>query len=109
MLDLRTDFLDRVLLGGNEFLPAPGGQGGNTRRPVRLQLGALVLGEKIAAVDAVALSEAQQATLRAHKALVDVIELLDQRLDAGIVERQRLDRGDQLGLELLVATYLGVG
>jgi hypothetical protein len=38
--------------------------------------------------------------------LVDVIELLDQRLDAGVVERQRLHSRDDFVAQLLVAALL---
>ena len=76
------------------------------RSQLRVELGALVLLEEVLAGDAVALGEAQQPALVADQALVDVVELLDQRFDAVLVERQRLDRGDDLVLQLLVAALL---
>ena len=41
-----------------------------------------------------------------NQPLVDVVELLDQRLDAVVVERERLHRGDDVVLELLVFAVL---
>ena len=43
------------------------------------------------------------------EALVDVVELLDQGLDAVVVQRQRLHRRDDIRLELLVLALLGRG
>ena len=57
--------------------------------------------------DAIALGEAHQPALDADQALVDVVELLDQRIDAVLVERQRLHVADDLFLELLVLALLG--
>ena len=47
-------------------------------------------------------AQPHQAALVADQALVDVVELLDQRVDARLVEAQRLHLGDDLVLELLV-------
>ena len=63
--------------------------------------------QELVAGDAVALGEAHQAALVRDQPLVDVVELLDQRLDAVVVERQRLHVGDDLVLELLVLALLG--
>src|SRR3984893_19527855 len=63
--------------------------GGELRHPVepaRSELRALVVLEKILARDAVALGEPHQAALVADQALVDVVELLDQRVDASLIE-----------------------
>ena len=62
--------------------------------------------EEVLARDAVALGEPHQAALVADQALVDVVELLDQRIDARLVEPQRLHLGDDLVLELLVVALL---
>ena len=56
--------------------------------------------------DAIAFGEPHQPALVLHQPLVDVVELLDQRLDARLVERQRLHRLDELVLQLLVAALL---
>ena len=74
--------------------------------PARVELGALVLLEEVLARAAVALGEPHQAALVADQALVDVVELLDQRIDARLVQPQRLHRGDDLFLELLVLAFL---
>src|SRR5262245_3907645 len=47
-----------------------------------------------------------QAALVCDKTLVDRVELLDQTLDAGVVERQTLDVADDLVAQLVVATLL---
>jgi hypothetical protein len=54
----------------------------------------------------VAFGEPHQAALAADEALVDFVELLDQRVDARLVEAERLHLGDDLVLELLVLALL---
>jgi hypothetical protein len=44
--------------------------------------------------------------LIAHETLVDVVELLDQRIDAGLAEPKRFHLGDDVVLEPLVAAFL---
>ncbi len=46
--------------------------------------------EEILAPHAMGIGEAQELGLIADQPLVDVVELLDQRLDAVLVQRQRL-------------------
>jgi hypothetical protein len=53
-----------------------------------------------------ALGQSHQAALVADEALVDVVELLDQRVDARLIEPQRLHLADDLIFELLVAAFL---
>ena len=53
-----------------------------------------------------ALGKPHQAAFVAHQALVDVAELLDQRIDPGLMQPQRLHRGDDLFLQLLVLALL---
>ena len=67
---------------------------------------ALVVLEEVLARHAVAFGQPHQPAFEADQALVDVVELLDQRLDAVLVERQRLHVGDDLVLELLVVALL---
>src|SRR6202040_964256 len=66
----------------------------------------LVVAQEILAGDAVAVTEAQEAALERDELLVDVIELLDQRIDAGLVQPQRLHLDDDLVLQLLVFALL---
>ena len=73
-----AQFLDAVLFVMDEILPALGGQFRHAVEPARIELGALVVAQKILARDAVAVAEAQQATLERDQLLVDVVELLDQ-------------------------------
>ncbi len=51
--------------------------------------------------------EPHQLHVEADQALVDVVELLDQRVDAVLVERQRFDVGDDFLLQRLVFALLG--
>ena len=53
-----------------------------------------------------ALGKPHQAAFVAHQALVDVVELLDQRIDPGLMQPQRLHLGDDLFLQLLVLALL---
>ena len=53
------------------------------------------------------LGHAHEAHVEADQALVDVVELLDQRVDAVLVERQRLDVADDVLLQRLVFALLG--
>ena len=77
--------------------------------PARVELGALVVLEKILADDAVALGEPHQPALVADEALVDVVEVLDQRVDARLVQPQRFHLLDDLLLELLRLALLRRG
>ena len=70
------------------------------------ELVAHVVLEEVLARHAVAFAEPHQAALVRHQPLVDVVELLDQRIDARLVEPQRLHLGDDLFLELLVFALL---
>src|SRR5438132_11001388 len=74
-------------------------QRGSSSEPV-------ILPQEVLARDAVAFGKPHQPALVADEALVDVIELLDQRIDARLVEPQRLHLGDDLVLELLVLALL---
>src|SRR5436190_20249095 len=87
-------------------LPAFCAQFGHAVEPERIELGALVVLEKILARDPVALGEPHETALVADEPLVDVVKLLDQRVDARLVEPQRLHLADDLVLELLVAALL---
>ena len=98
--------LDLVLVLGDQALPALGGELGHPVEPARIELGALIVLEEVLARDAVAFGQPHQAALVADQALVDVVELLDQRIDARLVEPQRLHLGDDLVLELLVFALL---
>src|SRR5215467_11129233 len=85
-LDLVAVLLDLLLVAGDEALPALGGELRYPVEPARIELGALVVLEEVLARHAVALGEPHQATFVADQALVDVVELLDQRVDARLIE-----------------------
>src|SRR5262249_55411155 len=93
-MDLVTVLLDLVLLAGDEALPALGGEPRDVVEPARVELAALVVLEEVFARDAMALGKPDQPALVADEALVDVVELLDQRIDARLVEPQRLPLAD---------------
>src|SRR4029079_5537591 len=107
LVDVAADFLDLVLVLGDEILPALGRELRDAVEPARVELGALVVLQEVLAGDAVAFGEPHQAALEANEALVDVVELLDQRVDARLIEPQRLHLADDLFLELLVLALLG--
>ncbi len=65
------------------------------------------MAQELVAGDTVVLGGAHQAALMRDEALVDVVELLDQRLDAVGVERERLHVGDDDVLQL--GLLLGLG
>ena len=100
-MDVRAQFLDAVLVAGDEILPALGGELRDAVEPARIELGALIVLEEVLAGDAVAFGQPHQPAFVADQPLVDVVELLDQRVDARLVEPQRLDLLDDLFLELL--------
>src|SRR5262249_4982539 len=81
-MNLCTQLFDAVLVAGDKILPAVGREFRYAVEPERIELGAEIVLEKVLAHDAVALGKPQQASLANDEPLVDVIELLDQRLDA---------------------------
>ena len=106
-VDLGAQLLDALHVAGDQVLPAARGELGHPVEPTRIELGADIVLEEILARDAVAFGEPHHAAFEADQALVDVVELLDQRIDARLVEAQRLHLGDDLFLELLVLALLG--
>ena len=90
----------------DEILPAFGRQFRDAVEPARVELAAHVLLQKVLADDAVAFGEPHQPAFVGHEALVDVVELLDEGIDARLVEPQRLHLGDDLFLQLLVLALL---
>src|SRR5215467_2099444 len=77
-LDLVAVLLDLVLVLSDEALPALCAQFGHAVEPARVELGALIVLEKILARDPVALGTPHEAALVADEALVDIVKLLDQ-------------------------------
>ena len=90
----------------DEILPALCRKFRDAVEPARIELRALVVAQKVLARDAVAVAEAQQAALERDQLLVDVVELLDQRIDTGLVQPQRLHLDDDFVLQLLVFALL---
>ena len=96
-----------VVLGvGDEVFPAAPAKLGDAQQPFRIELRVLVILEEVLARHAKAFGQAQQLGLQADQPPVDVVKLLDQRVDAVLVERQRFDVGDDLFLERLVFALL---
>src|SRR5215467_8339812 len=81
-MDLRAQLLDAVLVAGDEILPAVGGEIRHAVEPERIELRAQIVLEKVLTPDAIALGEPQQASLVTDEPLVDVIELINQCIDA---------------------------
>ncbi len=77
--------------------------------PVGIELGAEVGLEELHARDAVAVGQTQQAPFQPHQALVDRIELLDQGLDAVVVQLQRLEVLNDQVRQFVVLLALGLG
>ena len=105
-LDLVAQLLDLVLVLGDEILPALGGQFRHAVEPARVELRALVILQEVLARDAIAFGEPHQPAFEADELAVDVVELIDQRVDAMLVQPQRLHLGDDVFLQLLVFALL---
>ena len=105
-MNLGADLLHHAALVMDEVGPAALLQPADAAEPVGVELVALIFGEEVVALDAIALGEAEQPALIAEQLLVDVVQRLDQALDAVGVERERLDLGDDLVLQDLVALLL---
>src|SRR5262249_20247226 len=106
LMDLRTELLHHAALVADEIDPALLLQPAYAAEPVGIELVALILAEEVVAANAVALAEPEQPAFITEQLLVYVVESLDQALDAVRVERERLDLGDDLVLEYLVALLL---
>src|SRR5580704_7550288 len=77
-MDVAAHLLDLVLVARDQTFPALGRKFRHPVEPARIELGALIVLEKILARDAVAFGQPHQPALVADQALVDVVELLDQ-------------------------------
>ena len=81
-VDLVAQVVDLILAVGDEVLPALAAQLGDAQQPFRIELVALIIAQEILAPDTEALGIAHQPALMREQALVDVVELLDQCIDA---------------------------
>ena len=72
--------------------------------PVGRELSPEVGLQELGTRDAVAVGQTQQPTLQPHQALVDRVQLLDQRLDPVVVELEALQVADDAARELQVAS-----
>src|SRR5262249_4103182 len=88
LVNVGAQVLDAILVAGNEVLPALGGKLGDAVEPARIELRAEIVLEEVLARDAMAFGEPHHAALIADEALVDVVELLDQRIGARLIEPQ---------------------
>ena len=84
------------------------------RRPTRrAQLGSSSLPKyclrKSSRVHAMRFGETQQAAFERHETAVDAVHLIDQRLDAVVVELEALDEIHRLVAQLLEAAFLAGG
>src|SRR5260370_6335182 len=106
LVDVGAQVLDAILVASNEVLPALGGELGDAVEPARIELRAEVVLEEVLTRDAVAFGKPHHAALITDQTLVDIVELLDQGIDARLIEPQQFHLGDDLVLELLVFALL---
>src|ERR1700683_3210739 len=78
--------LDRVLVPGDKALPALGRKLRHAAEPERVGVGAQIVPEEVLARDAMTLGEPHHAALVADKTLIDLVELLDQRVDPRLIQ-----------------------
>jgi len=105
-MDFGPVLLDPLLVLCDERLPALGRELRDAVDPQRIELRALIIPQELLARNAMALGEPHQAALVADQALVDVVELFDQGIDACLPQAQRLHLGDDVIFELLVFALL---
>ena len=85
-MDLRVQFLDAVLVARDEVLPTVSGELRYAVEPERVELGAEIVLEEVFARNAVILGEPHEAAFVTDQPLVDVLELLNQRINARSVQ-----------------------
>ena len=83
---LAAVLLDVVMVLAGETLPPFGRKLRHAVEPEWVELRAQIVLEEILAHDTVALGEPHQAALVADEALVDIVELLDKRVDTRLVQ-----------------------
>ena len=87
-LDLVAKVLHLVALVLGEAHPALALEAADAANPVRIEFVAEILLQEFVARHTVALCETQKAAFETHEALVDRVELLDERLDTVVVEER---------------------
>jgi hypothetical protein len=102
----RPNRIDVLHFLGDQAFPAVSGEIRHAGNPVRIVFGAAVILEKILARDVVTLGEAYEAALVVREALIDVVELRDQRINARLFEPQRFHLGDDVFFQLPVLAFL---
>src|SRR5690606_7975191 len=106
VVDLAADVLDARALVLDELRPALLAGLRDAVEPGLVELVAVVFVDEILPGDAVAVGQPHELAFEAHQPLVDGIKLLDEALDAVVVELQALDVRDdllaQLGIGLLL-------
>ena len=85
--------------------PAATGQLARPLQPVRRELVADVVRQKLAAPDPAGLGKPQQSALFGDEAAVEVIELFDEVLDPDVVETHPFQQFDDFRFELVVAAF----
>src|SRR6267154_2071854 len=87
--------------------PAAAGQGADPLQPIAGQLVAHIGLQEFGALDAGPFGEPQHAALLGDEPAVQLVELLDEMRDAGVVEPHLAQQLDHLVLRLVVATLGG--
>src|SRR5262249_24010328 len=98
-VDLRAQILDTILVAADEILPTLLGQLRHTVEPSWIELRALVLAQKALSRDAMEFGEPHQLALVSKELLIDLAEMLDQSIDARLVEPERLHLGEDVSLK----------
>src|SRR4029077_14779778 len=89
-----------VAIFAAEIAPALARQLGEVAEPARIVLRAAVAGDELLALDAGLLAEAQELAFETDQLAVEDVDLLDELLDAAVVELDRAHMPAQLGGEL---------
>src|SRR3546814_1725648 len=79
-----------VAVVGGEPRPALAGQALHAADPARVELAAEIVVEEVLAVDAAALGHAQHLALERQQTAVEAVELVDELLEAVVVEMDAL-------------------
>ena len=103
---VRTQFFNLVRGALDEHLPATTGFLGHTLHPVGIKLVVAVFFDKLTAVDAGLIGQLHHRAVNRHDALVDAIELVNQRLDPVVVQVKTVHQNHNFGPQVLIAPFV---
>ena len=87
-----AEFLDLVARTFHQRLPATARFRGHAFAPCRIKLAVAVFVDELAAVDAGLIGQLHHGAVDGHDPAVDAVKLIDQRLDAVVVQMQFVDQ-----------------